>query len=405
MKSRVKFLALVVLAGLTPPSLAAPVPLDISGMRPVAHTLTFDPVGEVVIAWDTLQPMHAQTIEHGPDPNLLSKTGHIQSVNERHHKVQLGQTDLQSVSRYYYRVPFSDAVFSFDVPQTPEPSGDGEHTFAIASLDHKLYGPRLARMLQRYKSSYSTLWDLSCTTQSDRPDAVVDHESVLSFQTHSSTPSLSWYSHNKGGVHLVGMDHNVSRDNMKWLIKDLESVDRTVTPWVVVAGARQRLSGMQSSLLTEIFNTLDVDLLISLDGEAQFALSHALEHTNPSAKSFEYLPLNHQLEWARATAHNDTDLTVEYMSTDHDMGIDQFHLVKAPVPSPTTTQPAGSGTAGAGLSRRSEDPDDVYKNLLEDDELTAEKVSKMLAQDPSAATRVLNSDRPLSTHLLLLLTE
>ena len=48
-----------------------------------------------------------------------------------------------------------------------------------------------------------------------------------------------YYSFNSAGVHFVMlnsyMDYNASSDQYEWLLKDLATVDRRVTPWIVVS--------------------------------------------------------------------------------------------------------------------------------------------------------------------------
>jgi acid phosphatase type 7 len=58
--------------------------------------------------------------------------------------------------------------------------------------------------------------------------------------------SGAWYSFNVGSVHVVMMntefDLSVGSDQYDWLANDLSSVDRTMTPWVLVGGHRQLYS-------------------------------------------------------------------------------------------------------------------------------------------------------------------
>jgi hypothetical protein len=55
-----------------------------------------------------------------------------------------------------------------------------------------------------------------------------------------------WYSFNLGAVHIVMMntefDLSAGSDQFVWIEEDLSSVDRSVTPWVLVAGHRQLYS-------------------------------------------------------------------------------------------------------------------------------------------------------------------
>ena len=53
---------------------------------------------------------------------------------------------------------------------------------------------------------------------------------------------IYWYSFNYGGVHVIQMstEHNWTRgsEQYEWLQHDLELVDRSVTPWVVLTAHR-----------------------------------------------------------------------------------------------------------------------------------------------------------------------
>ncbi|KAK3740335.1 hypothetical protein QZH41_009414, partial [Actinostola sp. cb2023] len=54
--------------------------------------------------------------------------------------------------------------------------------------------------------------------------------------------ALWWYSFDYGSVHFVMMstEHNFTKGSVQynWLVKDLENVDRSVTPWIVFTGHR-----------------------------------------------------------------------------------------------------------------------------------------------------------------------
>uniref|UniRef100_A0A5B7CA01 Purple acid phosphatase n=1 Tax=Davidia involucrata TaxID=16924 RepID=A0A5B7CA01_DAVIN len=55
----------------------------------------------------------------------------------------------------------------------------------------------------------------------------------------SGSPSTLYYSFNAGGIHFIMLGayiaYNKSADQYKWLERDLANVDRTITPWLVVA--------------------------------------------------------------------------------------------------------------------------------------------------------------------------
>jgi hypothetical protein len=54
--------------------------------------------------------------------------------------------------------------------------------------------------------------------------------------------SIYWYSFNYAGIHVVQMstEHNWTRgsEQYEWLKQDLESVNRSITPWVILTGHR-----------------------------------------------------------------------------------------------------------------------------------------------------------------------
>eukprot|EP01117_Protostelium_nocturnum_P003237 TRINITY_DN14196_c0_g1_i1.p1 TRINITY_DN14196_c0_g1~~TRINITY_DN14196_c0_g1_i1.p1 ORF type:complete len:572 (-),score=157.83 TRINITY_DN14196_c0_g1_i1:70-1785(-) len=101
-----------------------------------------------------------------------------------------------------------------------------------------------------------------------------------------AAPKKPWYSFDYGPVHIVGFSTEVDflngSEQLKWMAKDLASVNRKKTPWVVVAGHRpmyavtaaaERLRGSVEPLL-EKFN---VDV-------AFWGHVHNYERTCPMAK-------------------------------------------------------------------------------------------------------------------------
>ena len=61
-------------------------------------------------------------------------------------------------------------------------------------------------------------------------------------QPAPATTNLPWWSYDIGIVHFIGMStehtYEVGTPQYLWLLNDLKSVDRTVTPWVVFGGHR-----------------------------------------------------------------------------------------------------------------------------------------------------------------------
>jgi hypothetical protein len=68
----------------------------------------------------------------------------------------------------------------------------------------------------------------------------VAYESLLPMPT--PTKDQPWYSFNYGNIHivLISTEHNFDHgsDQYNWLERDLHAVDRTITPWLIVAGHR-----------------------------------------------------------------------------------------------------------------------------------------------------------------------
>jgi hypothetical protein len=62
------------------------------------------------------------------------------------------------------------------------------------------------------------------------------------FHMPDNGKAIYWYSFDYGNVHMLVMstehDYTPSSEQYKWMEKDLQSVDRTRTPWLIVAGHR-----------------------------------------------------------------------------------------------------------------------------------------------------------------------
>merc|ERR1712232_1545758 len=67
-------------------------------------------------------------------------------------------------------------------------------------------------------------------------------QSRFRMPTPSRNFELGWYSFDMGSVHIVMMDTELScgkgSDQLAWLASDLQAVNRSRTPWVVVTGHR-----------------------------------------------------------------------------------------------------------------------------------------------------------------------
>lgn len=57
---------------------------------------------------------------------------------------------------------------------------------------------------------------------------------------------IYWYSFNYGGIHVVQMstEHDFTRgsEQFEWLARDLASVDRSVTPWIILTAHRMMVT-------------------------------------------------------------------------------------------------------------------------------------------------------------------
>lgn len=370
-----------------------------SDYTPLDHRLSFaDSPDEITISWNTRSPLQIDVIQYGPTPESLTLTRAVSSSDDNHSHVvrmSLADLDLSNSLHYFYRVPYSDTIFGFELPAETVHSVSESlpvqvESFAMASLDHPNADP-IAAMLEHHNSTYNLFWDLTSSSSSSSSNSgSLVHQSVLSAKTHQS--QSSWYSHNFGQVHMVAIDNDISQSNMAWLVDDLDSVDREATPWVVVAGARGDLSDVESSLLAEILTLSNVDVLVSLDSPSQTALSSALANSqsrSPSSASMVYMPINHHVEWARTTIHNNTDLTIECISTHEDMSIDKVHVVRSSI-----------GNCEESLP-------DLYKRATtpqEEADLMAQDLADLVFKDGTSASKVLDSPEPLSTNLLLLLS-
>lgn len=87
-------------------------------------------------------------------------------------------------------------------------------------------------------------WPCTATTVGDTDSG---GECGVTTTTHLPMPEPAttdkpWWSYDVGLIHMVGMstEHNYSLDSeqYQWLEKDLASVDRTVSPWIVFGGHR-----------------------------------------------------------------------------------------------------------------------------------------------------------------------
>jgi len=111
----------------------------------------------------------------------------------------------------------------------------------------------------------------------------VPASTLFRMPTPSLKQELTWYSFDMGAIHVVMMDTEVlcgkGSEQLAWLQADLEAVDRSRTPWVVVTGHRPMYAvgsggsrgpdlsnsfcpGAESSGLETLFKAHEVDLCL-----------------------------------------------------------------------------------------------------------------------------------------------
>jgi acid phosphatase type 7 len=87
------------------------------------------------------------------------------------------------------------------------------------------------------------------------------------FTSPSNGNGIFWYSFDYGPIHVVQMstehDWTPGSAQYDWLVNDLASVNRTVTPWVVLTGHRM----MYTTQLDEVSDYIVSDVMkAALDG-------------------------------------------------------------------------------------------------------------------------------------------
>jgi len=74
---------------------------------------------------------------------------------------------------------------------------------------------------------------------------------VHRFHSPSNGNGVFWYSFDVGPVHILffSTEHDFRRTSPQyaWIEKDLRSVDRSVTPWIIVAGHREMYTSEDNS--------------------------------------------------------------------------------------------------------------------------------------------------------------
>ena len=179
------------------------------------------------------------------------------------------------------------------------------------------------------------------------------------FHMPDSGNSIWWYSFDYGMVHFVMMstEHNFTAGSKQyqWLESDLASVDRTVTPWIILAGHRPMYcsidfpSDFQVSLymqeaLEELFHKFRVDLGLyghyhsyertcsvykqkcTVDGMVHIVVGTAgASMDGYPARNVEWSEYcnTHTIGYGRVTVVSDKELHWEYISADDGSVMDE----------------------------------------------------------------------------------
>ncbi|KAG0567487.1 hypothetical protein M758_7G139800 [Ceratodon purpureus] len=90
------------------------------------------------------------------------------------------------------------------------------------------------------------------------------------FQMPSQGPDKPWYSVEYGPIHFTVMstevDWTCGSEQFTWLEKDLASVNRSRTPWVIFSGHRPLYSSaVADSLLSEILRQVDSSMMLAIE--------------------------------------------------------------------------------------------------------------------------------------------
>eukprot|EP01126_Amoeba_proteus_P035828 TRINITY_DN3623_c0_g1_i3.p1 TRINITY_DN3623_c0_g1~~TRINITY_DN3623_c0_g1_i3.p1 ORF type:complete len:512 (+),score=66.55 TRINITY_DN3623_c0_g1_i3:291-1826(+) len=83
-------------------------------------------------------------------------------------------------------------------------------------------------------------------------DSTADLPPRLGSTTEDMKHIRWWYSYNLGNIHFIvlSMEHNftTSSEQWKWMVRDMKTVNRSITPWLVVAGHRPLYSSGTSDV-------------------------------------------------------------------------------------------------------------------------------------------------------------
>lgn len=81
-----------------------------------------------------------------------------------------------------------------------------------------------------------------------------------SFLVPDNGKSMFWYSFDTGGIHVIQMstehDWRKGSEQYEWLKQDLASVNRTITPWVILTAHRMMVHLYQNQKINNYSSTL-----------------------------------------------------------------------------------------------------------------------------------------------------
>ncbi|CAI0423580.1 unnamed protein product [Linum tenue] len=236
-------------------------------------------IDRIRVTWITDDNTVPSTVEYGTEPGtyLAKATGDNNSsykfltyTSGSIHHVSIGP--LEPNTTYYYRCGGHGHEFSFKTPPSTLPLeiaivgdlGQSDRTKStLQGLGSKDYDLLLLPGDLSYANNRQPLWDsfgrLVEPAASRRPWMVTEGnhemESYLvgvaeSFRAYNarwlmphkqsgSTSNLYYSFDVAGGVHVIMLgsctEFEPGSDQYKWLVADLDGIDRTVTPWVVVS--------------------------------------------------------------------------------------------------------------------------------------------------------------------------
>jgi hypothetical protein len=141
------------------------------------------------------------------------------------------------------------------------------------------------------------------------PNAVLGNTGFYCYITFSLTLLGRYFSYNVGPVHMVAFTtdgpaaHDASSEQYGWLIQDLASVNRSLTPWVVFTTHRPMYcsSNMEYGEHAVVAALLEPVLLEHKVDLAVFGHVHVYERVYPNVKGSPVVPLGSSV-WVNPSA-------------------------------------------------------------------------------------------------------